>query len=146
MERPVLSAGTKIEHAHVMKKSLLLLLLALPFITNGQQKDLTDSTTFRYGLPVSNDDTTREVRSDQDPANQWILVSKDEIPRKLRRKLERNDLYRGWEKANLYYDRSIDQYLLRLRRGNAIATYGLAADGSPVSFTEENILSEDSID
>lgn len=129
-----------------MMKNLLLLLFLVPVTGFAQQKDLTDSTTFRYGLPVSNDDTTREVRSDLDPANQWILVSKDAIPRKLRRKLERNDVYRGWEQGTLYYDRAIDQYLLRIRKGNAITTYGLAADGSAVSFTEENILSEDSID
>ena len=122
------------------------MLFVLPLVVSGQQKDLTDSPTFRYGLPVSNDDTTRAVRSELDPANQWILISKDAIPRKLRKKLNRNDVYRGWEKGNLYYDRSIDQYLLRIRNGNAITTYGLAPDGSPVSFTEENILSEDSVD
>lgn len=122
------------------------MLFVLPLVVSGQQKDLTDSTTFRYGLPVSNDDTTRAVRSELDPANQWILISKDAIPRKLRKKLDRNDVYQGWEKGNLYYDRSIDQYLLRIRNGNAITTYGLAPDGSPVSFTEENILSEDSVD
>lgn len=125
-------------------KNLMLLFFMIPAVSLAQQKDLTDSTTFRYGLPVSNDDTTREVRSDQDPANQWILISKDAIPRKLRRKLDRNDVYRGWEKGNIYYDRSIDQYLLRIKNGNAITTYGLAPDGSAVSFTEENILSEDS--
>lgn len=129
-----------------MMRNLVLVLVLLPLAGIAQQKDLTDSTTFRYGLPVSNDDTTREVRSDQDPANQWIAVSKDAIPRKLRRKLERNDVYRGWEKGTLYYDKSIDQYLLRMRNGNAITTYGLAADGSAVSFTEEDIISEDSID
>lgn len=114
-------------------------------LTFAQQKDLTDSTEFRFGLPISDDDTVKHVRSDQDPANQWIAVSGAAIPEKLRRTLDKNEIYRGWEKGKLFFDKSINQYLLRMREGNAVRTYGLAADGSPVSFTEENIVSEDSI-
>ncbi len=126
-------------------KYLFLIVLFLPMLAVAQQKDLTDSTEFRYGLPVSNDDTTKRVRSDQDPANQWVEVPGSGIPRKLKRALERNDVYEGWEKGKIFYDKSINQYLLRIRNGNAVTTYGFAADGSSVSFTEENIVSVDSV-
>jgi hypothetical protein len=128
-----------------MMKYLFLIVLFLPMLAVAQQKDLTDSTEFRYGLPVSNDDTTKRVRSDQDPANQWVEVPGSGIPRKLKRALERNDVYEGWEKGKIFYDKSINQYLLRIRNGNAVTTYGFAADGSSVSFTEENIVSVDSV-
>lgn len=116
-----------------------------PFFAQAQQKDLTDSTEFRYGLPVSNDDTTKRVRSDLDPANQWLTVEQSKIPKKLRRILNRKDIYEGWEQGDLFFDKSINRYLLRMHDGNVVRTYGLAADGSPVSFTEEKIVAEDSI-
>lgn len=136
----------KIDDVIRMKDYLVLLVFLLPMIAAAQQKDITDSTEFRYGLPISNDDTTKQVRSDQDPANQWIAVSASQIPKKLRRTLDRHDVYDGWEKGKIFFDRSINQYLLRMRNGNAITTYGFAADGSSVSFTEENIVTDDSID
>lgn len=126
-------------------KKLILLLLIGPFIAQAQQKDLTDSTEFRYGLPVSNDDTVKQVRSDLDPANQWISVERSEIPKRLKRTLERQDIYEGWEQGDLFFDKSINRYLLRMREGNVVRTYGLAADGSPVSFTEEVVVSADSV-
>lgn len=111
-----------------------------------QQKDLTDSTEFRFGLPVSNDDTVKQVRFDLDPANQWIVVTPSDVPNKLRNVLDRKEIYDGWEKGEIFYDKSIDRYLLRMKNGNAITTYGFATDGSSVSFTEENIVTVDSID
>jgi hypothetical protein len=128
-----------------MMKCLFLIVFLFPLLAVAQQKDLTDSTEFRYGLPVSNDDTTKQVRSDEDPANQWVEVSGSGIPRKLKKALVRNDVYEGWEKGKIFYDKSINQYLLRMQNGNAITTYGFAADGSSVSFTEENIVSVDSV-
>jgi hypothetical protein len=127
-------------------KYILLLLLFQPLLVIAQQKDLNDTIEFRYGLPVSGDDTTDEVRSDQDPANQWVAVSESEIPRKLRRVLDRNEAYEGWEKGTIYFDKSINQYLLRMRVDDAIRTFGFMSDGSAVSFTEERILPSDSID
>jgi hypothetical protein len=128
-----------------MMKCFLLVVFLFPILAIAQQKDLTDSTEFRYGLPVSNDDTVRQVRSDLDPANQWVEVAASQIPKKLKRALERNEALEGWEKGKIFFDKSIKQYLLRMRNGNAVSTYGFAADGSSVSFTEENILSPDSI-
>lgn len=129
-----------------MLKAVFLIVFLLPVLAVAQQKDLTDSTEFRFGLPISNDDTTKQVRSDQDPANQWVAVPPSGLPRKLKRALDRNEVYEGWENGKIFFDKSINQYLLRMRNGNAITTYGLAADGSPVSFTEENIISVDSIE
>jgi hypothetical protein len=123
----------------------IIVLLFLPVVAVAQQKDLTDSTEFRFGLPVSNDDTTQRVRSDQDPANQWIAVDNSALPKKLKRTLDRNEIYEGWEKSELYFDKRINRYLLRMRDGNVVRTYGLAPDGSPVSFTEEEILTPDSV-
>jgi hypothetical protein len=74
-----------------MMKCFLLVVFLFPILAIAQQKDLTDSTEFRYGLPVSNDDTVRQVRSDLDPANQWVEVAASQIPKKLKRALERNE-------------------------------------------------------
>lgn len=130
-----------------MKNFVAILIVLSPIFAVAQhQKDLTDSTQFRYGLPVSNDDTTKQVRSDQDPANHWVAVRSSEIPKKLRRTLDRKDIYEGWERGEIFYDKSINRYLLRMRNGNAITTYGLTADGSSVSFTEEDVVTPDSLD
>ena len=130
-----------------MNKLLATLIFLSPLVAAAQhQKDLTDSTQFRYGLPVSNDDTTKQVRSDEDPANQWVPMRPSEIPKKLRRALDRKDIYRGWERGEIFFDKRINRYLLRMRNGNAITTYGLTADGSSVSFTEEDIVPPDSIE
>jgi hypothetical protein len=127
-------------------KTFIFFMIFCPILVAGQQKDLTDSTEFRFGLPVSNDDTVSRVRTDEDPANQWVAVKGSEIPKKLRRTLERNEIYEGWERGELLYDKRIDRYLLRMREKNSVRTYGLAADGSPVSFAEENVAEEDSVD
>lgn len=127
-------------------KYLFSLLLMLPVLVVAQQKDLTDTLEFRYGLPVSEDDTSDEVRSDEDPANQWLEVRHSEIPRKLRRILDRKDIYEGWDKGTVYYDKSIDQYLVRMKVGDATRTYGFAANGDQVSFTEERTFTGDSLD
>jgi hypothetical protein len=126
-------------------RMIIVIMLFCPLAAAAQQKDLTDSTEFRFGLPVSDDDTVARVRSDEDPSNQWIPVKSSAIPKKLRRTLEKNDIYEGWQKGELFFDTRINRYLVRIREGSAVRTYGLAADGSPVSFTEENVNEEDSV-
>jgi hypothetical protein len=129
-----------------MKNLCFIIFLVLPLIGLAQQKDLTDTTVFRYGLPVSNDDTTKQIRTDEDLANQWVPVDAKKIPDALRRTLERKEVYDGWEQGQIYYDKSINQYVVRIREAKSIRTYGFSAEGAPVTFAEENILPRDSID
>ncbi len=114
------------------------MLLLLPgFMVSGQQKDLTDSTEYRFGLPISNDDTTGTVRADEDPANAWILLQPNQLPKALVHTLRKNDLYKGWERSRLYYDKKIDTYLVRMKDGSSVRTYGFNKNGRPVSFSDE---------
>jgi hypothetical protein len=129
-----------------MKKYFVSILLAMPLLGYCQQKDLTDSTVFRYGLPISNDDTTKQVRTDEDQANQWVAVDAKQIPDALRKTLEKKEIYKGWEQGQIYYDKSINQYVVRMREAKSIRTYGFSAEGAAISFAEENIIAPDSID
>lgn len=136
----------KIELILCMKKIFLLICACLPLVVFSQQKDLTDSTVFRYGLPISNDDTTKRVRTDEDPTNQWQAVEAKKIPDALRRTLERKEVYEGWEQGQIYYDKHVNQYVVRLRDTKSIRTYGFSAEGAVISFAEEDLQAEDSID
>jgi hypothetical protein len=127
-----------------MKKLLILFAATFPLIAFSQQKDLTDSSEYRYGLPVSNDDTVKRARSDED-RDRWVAVPVNKIPKRLRHTLQKNDVYEGWEKGEVFYDGTIDRYLVRIREEKSIRTYGFNSGGGAVSFTEEDVITEDSI-
>jgi hypothetical protein len=127
-----------------MKRLLILIAVIFPLIGFSQQKDLTDSTEYRYGLPISNDDTVKRARSDEERAR-WTAVPINKIPKKLRHTLQKNDVYEGWEKGEVFFDAAIDRYLVRIREEKSVRTYGFSSSGAAVSFTEEDVVSEDSI-
>lgn len=108
-----------------------------------QQKDLTDSTEFAYGLPISDDDTVRQVRSEDDPRNLWRGLTPSEIPSKLQHTLNSESLFAGWKKSQLYYDERAELYLVRIREKTSVRTYGFNANGKPVTFTEEDLPRQD---
>jgi hypothetical protein len=128
-----------------MKKFIFLILLSIPLAGYCQQKDLTDSTEFRYGLPVSNDDTTQRVLTDEDPSNRWEPVEAAKIPKRLRETLQDKEVYDGWEQGQIYFDKSVKQYLVRIREAKAVRTYSFSEEGAVVSFAEEDVIPRDSI-
>ena len=117
----------------------------MPLLNFAQQKDLTDTTEFRYGLPISNDDTTERVKTDEDQYNQWVPIDAQKIPDALKNTLNKKEIYNGWERGQLYYDKRIRQYVVRIREAKSIRTYSFSREGAVISFAEEDIVPKDTL-
>jgi hypothetical protein len=98
----------------------------------------TDSIEYVHGLPVTGDpdDTVTATTTDRAPKDILVEVPVDKLPRRLRKTLEKDPEYEGWEKFNVYRDVNTGLYILPIQRGSIIRTYGLNENGKPVTFSE----------
>lgn len=100
------------------------------------QSDMFDSTEYIMGLPVTNDDTVSSAFPDNPPRDVLEKLSTQNIPRKLLKELDRNDLFQGWSKRGVYRDVNTGLYMIYIRERRSTRVYGLDANGNPVTFDE----------
>jgi hypothetical protein len=127
-----------------MKGILIMALLCNGEIPLCAQSDASDSTENIFGLPVTNDDTVRQVFPDRPPRDVLVRVPENEIPKRLRKALDK-DVYKGWERRGVFRDRNTGLYIISIREKTSTRTYGFNENGSPVTF-DEHSASGDSIE
>ena len=76
----------------------------------------------------------KELPKDLPPFQEMILMSKDTIPTRLRKTLQDNPLYSGWEGAPLYFDKNTDLYMLYMKNEKAITVYGFSEKGKAITY------------
>lgn len=121
-----------------MKGILVSIIFLSVAFSSHAQSDAFDSTEYIFGLPVTNDDTVRQPFPDRAPKDVLIAVSEKEIPNRLKRSLEKNDLYKGWDRRGVFRDRNTGLYIISIREGSSTRTYGLNENGKPVTFDEHS--------
>ena len=96
-----------------------------------------DSTLYINGLPVSEDDTARQVpHSDLEPKNDLTVVTEHALPDKLRTVLENETQYRGWRDTSIYLQKNTGIYLVPIKTEKSVKIFGLNESGNPVTFSE----------
>ena len=96
-----------------------------------------DSTRYIFGLPVSDDDTTRAFpQRDHVPPNTIKPVGMVLLPDEVREALESQDQYKGWQDSTIYLDLNTGLYIVPVKRGSRVRIYGLNKSGEPVTYSE----------
>jgi hypothetical protein len=108
------------------------------------QSDAFDSTEYVFGLPVTNDDTTSRRFPDQPPKDVLEKVWDVDIPKRLHKALDQENLFKGWRKYGVYRDKNTGLYIIYIRDRNSTQVYGLNDKGKPVTYNEVT-LAKDSI-
>lgn len=97
----------------------------------------TDSTTFKHGLPVDEDDTVAVFpQTDLFPPENVVLLSPSQIPKKVKKALQKGDQYSGWERGAVYLDKNTNLFLVEIKQGNSSRIFGLDDSGRPVTYDE----------
>jgi len=68
-----------------------------------------------------------------------VEVFPDELPQKIRKTLDGNDLYKGWRYAPLYFDRKANLYTLYVKKDSTITAYGFNDRGNAVTYNSYTI-------
>ena len=114
-----------------MKTFLFVAALLLCGSVYGQE----DSTIYRFGLPVSNDDTARQfLERDMEPRNELTEVPVNELPDEVLEALDSQDQYKGWRDSTVYYEENTGHYLVHVKREDGIRVFGLSENGEVVTF------------
>jgi len=71
-----------------------------------------------------------ELRLEKDA----IEVFPNELPQKIRKTLDGNDLYKGWRYAPVYFDRKANLYTLYVKKDSTITAYGFNDHGNAVTY------------
>lgn len=96
-----------------------------------------DSTRYIFGLPVSEDDTVRQVvTQDLEPKNRYTPVSVDKLPEKLRDALQKGEQYKGWQDSTIYFEENTGLYLVPIKYEEGVKLFGLSPNGQPVTYNE----------
>ena len=112
-----------------------LLLIAAFTIFAADVPAQNDSTKYRFGLPVGEDDTTRHFPvTDMEPETTMIAIPADELPEKVLKALTREDQYKGWRDTTIYLEKNTGLYHVPLKTEDGIHIFGLNKDGDPVTF------------
>ena len=99
-----------------------------------------DSTVYRFGLPISEDDTAGQfLQSDRIPRNEWKAVPVRDLPEEVLEAITEEDQYKGWRDSTVYFDKNTGLYLVPVEREDGVRIYGLNENGNPVTF---DIISE----
>lgn len=67
----------------------------------------------QYGTPGQ----SQEKKEDR------VAIQVSEIPSEMKATLDANEKFKGWEKGQVYFDRSADQYIVHIVEKNATRTY-----------------------
>ena len=114
-----------------MNIAALCILFALPAFSQN------DSTRYINGLPVTEDDTTRQfLQGDLEPKNKVTRVSPNAIPAELLKALNTESQYQGWKDSTVYFEANTGLYLIPIKTGEGVRIYGLDRKGNPVTFDE----------
>ena len=94
-----------------------------------------DSTIYRFGLPITEDDTAEQfLQSDRIPRNEWRAVPLRELPEKVLEAITEEDQYEGWRDSTVYFEKNTGLYLVPVQREDGVRIYGLNENGNPVTF------------
>lgn len=77
-----------------------------------------------------------ELPKDVRPFRDSVRLEQRQVPRKLKKTLQRDDLYRGWEDAGIYFNTNTKLYMLYLRADSIVRKYGFDEYGKVVTFTQ----------
>src|SRR5690606_35174842 len=96
-----------------------------------------DSTVYRFGLPVTEDDTAESFSERDFPPRQRLTpVSPDALPGKVVKSLNEGRQYEGWRDQVVYYDRDARLFLVSVRDNGTVKIFGVNEQGDPVTFDE----------
>lgn len=121
-----------------MRNILLLVLFAIAGENNFAQSN--DSTQYIFGLPVTEDDTARAFpQRDIYPYDKKIRVQPGNLPEKLLKSLEENNIYRNWNREPVYHDRNADLFIITIRQDSVMKIFRMTREGKAVSYDERSI-------
>lgn len=112
-----------------------LLLLAACMLSAAELLGQNDSTKYRFGLPVSEDDTARHFPpTDFAPETRIQVVPASELPEEVLEALTTEEQYEGWRDTLVYFEKNTGLYRVPVKRKDGIRIFGLNKRGKPVTF------------
>ena len=96
-----------------------------------------DSLVFIRGLPHTGDTTDQTNVSDVPPYNNFRQITLDEIPTPIKRELNTNKLYEGWEKSDVALDVNTKFYWVNIPVDSVIRTYIFHKHGDLIRMEEK---------
>jgi len=113
----------------------IFFIAALVMLSMNIRAQETDSTVYRFGLPVNDDDTTEQLlQDDQVPGNEWKRISVDDLPSEVLEAITEGKQYQGWRDSTVYFEKNTGHYLVPVEAEDGLRIYGLNEDGEPVTF------------
>ena len=112
-----------------------LLLIAALMISAAELLGQNDSTIYRFGLPIPEDDTARNFpATDIEPETKMMAVPASELPAEVLEALTSQDQYEGWRDTTVYYEKNTGLYRVPVKDKDGIRIFGLNKEGEPVTF------------
>jgi hypothetical protein len=122
---------------------IMLFTAALLCLLAAESSAQNDSTRYINGLPVTEDDTARQVvQSDIEPKDKLRAVAPEALPADLLKTLEDEEQYAGWRDSTVYFDANTNLYIVHIKSGDAVKIIGLNENGKPVTFSELSVRRE----
>ncbi|MEO5603496.1 MAG: hypothetical protein ABIR06_21425 [Cyclobacteriaceae bacterium] len=116
---------------------VLTVIAALMALNTSAVYSQADSTQYIFGLPVTKDDTARRsLEQDVEPKNNLEIVSIGKLPNRVRKVLDKEAQYKGWQDSLIYFNTNTRLFVVPVKNGNTIKIYGLNENGRPVTFSE----------
>ena len=112
-----------------------LLLIAAFMLSAADLLGQNDSTVYRFGLPVGEEDTTRHFpATDMEPETKMIAVPVSELPAEVLEALTSEDQYEGWRDTTVFFEQNTGLYRVPVKSKDGIRIFGLNKRGDPVTF------------
>jgi hypothetical protein len=111
--------------------------LAFHIVTRGQA-DTSRTDSMRAAHPE--EWYHQHLPADPGPPKDSVQVQPDNLPRALRKALQHNDDYEGWQKGEIYLNRNTSVYQVHIIRDSTRYIYGLLRNGRPVSFRTQKVI------
>lgn len=71
-----------------------------------------------------------------------VEIPPDQLPQKIQKTLDGNDLYKGWKYSPLYFNAKANLYTLYVKKDSTITSYGFNDNGKVVTYDSYTIHEE----
>ena len=121
-----------------MNRSTQILILFMMMFCIHHTRAQSDTIVYEQGLPITGETIDRRDSVDHPPYTRRAAISDEQLPSKIVKLLDREELFAGWKNGRVEFDENLGQYWIYIPAKNSVRLYVMSKEGHVVRVDERS--------